>query len=154
MRDTYVDLEYEKNLNEPNSKSSEECDFILKTEYPDFLKTTFFEVKKEDVRFYVKKNTKRPQISSEFLSHLQQVWGYKEYAENPINQIELKNKLNYETFNFDYFLLAGRMEEKEEMKDVFNKQLDRMFEYIKVIAYEELENININYLEKFKRLTE
>jgi hypothetical protein len=152
LRDTYVDLEYELNLNEINANTSEECDFILKTEYPDFLKTTFFEVKKEDVTFYVKKNTKRPQFSSDFLSNLKQVWGYKEYVENPLHQIELKKKLNYETSNFDYVLLAGRIEEKEEMKHLFEKEIQRMFEDIKVITYEELENININYLEKFNRL--
>ncbi|MEO8852329.1 MAG: hypothetical protein ABI359_01025, partial [Ginsengibacter sp.] len=61
LRDTYVDMKYELNLNEIKSKVSEECDFILQTEYPNFLNTTFFEVKKEDVTFYVKKNTKRPQ---------------------------------------------------------------------------------------------
>lgn len=153
LRDTYVDLEYELNLNEIKANTSEECDFILKTEYPDFLKTTFFEVKKEDVTFYVKKNTKRPQFSSDFLSNLQQVWGYKEYAENPLHQIELKKKLKYETNNFDYVLLAGRIEEKKEMEYVFDKQVQRMFEDIKVITYEELENVNINYLEKFTRLT-
>lgn len=152
LRDTYSDMKYELNLNEIDTKNSEECDFILKTEYPEFLKTTFFEVKKEDVTFYVKKNTKRPQISSTFLSHLNQIWNYKEFTENPLNTVELKNKLEYDTKNFDFVLLAGRIEEKEEMKHLFEKQIGRMFEGIKVVTYEELENININYLEKFNRL--
>ncbi|WP_369765207.1 hypothetical protein [Flavobacterium sp. WC2429] len=152
LRDTYSDMKYELNLNEIDTKNSEECDFILKTEYPEFLKTTFFEVKKEDVTFYVKKNTKRPQISSAFLSHLNQIWNYKEFTENPSNTVELKNKLEYDTKNFDFVLLAGRIEEKEEMKHLFEKQIGRMFEGIKVVTYEELENININYLEKFNRL--
>ena len=152
LRDTYTDMEYELNLNELKAKTSEECDFILKTEYPDFLNTTFFEVKKEDVTFYVKKNTKRPQISSEFLSHLQQVWNYKEYTENPLNRVELKSKLEYDTRNFDFVLLAGRLEEKEEMKNVFESQMNRMFEGVKVITYEELENVNTNYWDKFNRL--
>lgn len=152
LRDTYSDMKYELNLNEIDTQNSEECDFILKTEYPEFLKTTFFEVKKEDVTFYVKKSTKRPQISSAFLSHLNQIWNYKEFTENPLNTVELKNKLEYDTKNFDFVLLAGRIEEKEEMKHLFEKQIDRMFEGIKVVTYEELENININYLEKFNRL--
>ena len=152
LRDTYSDMEYELTLSKLDAKNREQCDFILKTQYPDFLNTTFFEVKKEDVRFYVKKNTKRPQISSEFLSHLQQVWGYKEFANNPLNKVELSNKLEYETSNFDFVLLAGRQEEKEEMKDIFAGQINRMFEGIKVITYDELEEVNINYLDKFNRL--
>ncbi len=131
LRDTYSDMKYELNLKELNTKNSEECDFILKTEYPEFLKTTFFEVKKEDVTFYVKKNTKRPQISSAFLSHLDQIWNYKEFTENPSNSVELKNKLEYDTKNFDFVLLAGRTEEKEEMKHHFENQVGRMFEGMK-----------------------
>lgn len=152
LRDAYTDLNYEKNLYEINAKNSEECDFILKTEYPEFLKTTFFEVKKEDVQFYVKKHTKRPQISSDFLSHLEQLWGYKKYTLNPLHKIELEHKLEYSTDNFDYVLLAGRLDEKEEMKEKFTEDINRMFNGIKVTTYEELEEININYLEKFNRL--
>ena len=152
LRDTYNDMEYELNLNELKARNSEECDFILKTEYPDFLKTTFFEVKKEDVTFYVKKHTKRPQISHDFFSNLQQIWGYKEYTENPLYNSELKTKLEYQTNNFDFVLLAGRLEEKEEMKYVFDSHLNRMFNGIKVITYEELEDVNSKYLEKFNRL--
>lgn len=152
LRDAYIDLDYEKNLYDLNAKTSEECDFILKTEFPDFQKTTFFEVKKEDVTFYVKKHTKRPQISSEFLSHLGQVWRYKEFSENPINHPEIKAKIGYKTDNFDYILLAGRYDEKLEMNEKFNKDLNRMFNDINVVTYEELEEININYLDKFNRL--
>lgn len=151
LRDTYSDMEYELNLNELKVRNSEECDFILKTEYPDFLKTTFFEVKKEDVTFYVKKDTKRPQISAPFFAHLQQIYGYKKYTENPNHKVELDTKL-YPTQNFDFVLLAGRLEEKEEMIDLFEPQVNRMFEGIKVITYEELENVNTNYLDKFNRL--
>ena len=152
LRDTYSDMKYELNLNELKSKDSEECDFILKTEYPDFLNTTFFEVKKEDVTFYVKKNSKRPQFSHDFFSHLKQVWGYKEFTKKPINKIELNSKLEYSTNNFDFILLAGRFEEKEEMRELFEPEIKRMFDGIKVITYDELEDVNINYLEKFNRL--
>lgn len=151
LRDTYSDMEYELNLNELKAKNSEECDFILKTDYPDFLKTTFFEVKKEDVTFYVKKDTKRPQISAPFFSHLQQIYGYKEYTKNPNHKVELETKL-YPTQKFDFVLLAGRLEEKEEMQDLFEPHVNRMFEGVKVITYEELEEVNTNYLDKFNRL--
>lgn len=153
LRDAYVDFEYEKNLYDLSKKNSEECDYILKTEFPEFLKTTFFEVKKEDVTFYVKKNTKRPQISSNFLSYLEQVYRYKEYSENKENELELAEKLGYSTINYDHVLLAGRKEEKLEMKEKFNKDINRMYSGIEVITYEELENININYYDKFNRLS-
>jgi hypothetical protein len=153
LRDVYYDLEYEKNLYDNNDTTSEECDFILKTEFPEFLKTTFFEVKKEDVTFYVKKHTKRPQFSSEFFSHLKQVWRYKEYAEDIINQPEIEGKIGYKTENFDYVLLAGRLDEKMEMKEMFDKEVGRMFNQISVLTYEELEEINIDYFDKFNRLS-
>lgn len=152
LRDAYVGLDYEKNLFDLNEKTNEECDYILKTEFPEFLKTTFFEVKKEDVTFYVKKKTKRPQLSSNYLSHLEQVWRYKEYAENTKNQPELEAKIGYKTENFDHILLAGRLEEKLEMKDKFSSDLNRMFNGIEVITYEELEELNIDYFDKFNRL--
>lgn len=152
LRDTYTDLHHEKNLFDFNEKTSEECDYILKTEFPDFLRTTFVEVKKEDVVFYVKKHTKRPQISSNFLSHLEQVWRYKEFTQETKNQPEIKNKIGYETNQFDYVLLAGRLEEKLEFKEKFDKDITRMFKDIEVITYEELEDININYLNRFNRL--
>ena len=152
LRDAYIDLEYEKNLYDLNSRTSEECDYILKTEFPEFLKTTFFEVKKEDVTFYVKKKTKRPQISSEFLSHLEQVWRYKDFTQNPTNFPDIKDNLGYETQNYDYILLAGRKEEKFEMKEKFDNDLNRMFNKLDVVTYEELEEINIDYYDKFNRL--
>lgn len=152
LRDTYTELQHEKNLFDLNEKTSEECDYILKTEFPDFLRTTFVEVKKEDVVFYVKRHTKRPQLSRNFFSHLEQVWRYKEFAQNTKNQPEIKDKIGYETNHFDFVLLAGRFEEKLEFKEKLDKDLTRMFLDIEVITYEELEDININYLERFNRL--
>ncbi|WP_299155899.1 Shedu anti-phage system protein SduA domain-containing protein [uncultured Christiangramia sp.] len=152
LREAFIDLEYEKNLYDLNGKTNEECDYILKTEFPDFLKTTFFEVKKEDVTFYVKKKTKRPQISSNYLSHLEQVWRYKQYSENNKNEEEIKSQIGYKTKNFEHILLAGRKEEKLEMNSKFSSDLDRMFKGISVITYEELEELNIEYYDKFNRL--
>lgn len=152
LRDVYNDMQYETNLYEINAKNSEECDFILKTEYPEFLKTTFFEVKKEDVKLFVKKNTKRPRFSADFIDHLDQIYGYKEFSESPINEVELSDKLGYSTKNYDYILLAGRVEEKEEMKEHFDKKLSQMYNGITVYTYEELEEINSDYLDKFNRL--
>lgn len=152
LRDVYNDMQYETNLYEINAKNSEECDFILKTEYPDFLKTTFFEVKKEDVKLFVKKNTKRPRFSADFIDHLDQLYGYKEFSENPVNEVELSSKIGYSTHNYDYVLLAGRLEEKEEMKEHFDNKISRMYNGVTVYTYEELEEINSDYLDKFNRL--
>lgn len=152
LRDVYNEMQYETNLYEINAKNSEECDFILKTEYPEFLRTTFFEVKKEDVKLFVKKNAKRPRFSADFINHLDQIYGYKEFTENPVNEIEIFNKIGYSTSNYDYVLLAGRLEEKEEIKEDFDKKLNRMYNGITVYTYEELEEINSGYLDKFNRL--
>ena len=152
LRDVHNHMQYETNLNEVNAKNSEECDFILKKEYPEYLKTTFFGVKKEDVKLFVKKDTKRPKFSAEMLDHLGQIYGYKEYAENPINKMEIAGKIGYSTDNFDYILLDGRLEEKEEVNEYFNKRLTQMFNGITVYTYEELEEINVAYLDKFNRL--
>lgn len=153
LRDAYIDFEYEKNLYDLNKKTNEECDYILKTEFPEFLKTTFFEVKKEDVTFYVKKNTKRPQLSSNYLSHLEQVWRYKEYSGNEENMPEIESKLGYRTEKFQHILLAGRKEEKLEMKEKFSRDLNRMYNGIEVVTYEELEELNVDYFDKFNRLS-
>lgn len=151
LRDAYSDLEHELKLRELNIKQSQICDYILKTEFPDFLSTTFFEVKKEDVKFYINKHKKRPIPSGPFRSHLYQVEGYKEYAENPVHHKELTSKLKYNTNKFNFILLAGRYEEKEEMSYYFEKDLKK-FEGVDVLTYEELELININYLNKYNRL--
>ncbi|CAG2532796.1 protein of unknown function (DUF4263) [Maribacter dokdonensis] len=153
LRDAFIDFEYEKNLYDLNEKTNEECDYILKTEFPEFLKTTFFEVKKEDVTFYVKKKTKRPQLSSNYLAHLEQVWRYREYSGKKENEPEIASKLGYRTENFDHILLAGRKEEKLEMKEKFSSDLNRMYNGIEVVTYEELEELNVDYFDKFNRLS-
>ncbi len=153
LRDSYSEMKYEMNLKEKKSRKSEECDFILKTELPDFLDTTFFEVKKEDVVFYTGKKSKRPQFTMDFFAHLNQVWGYRQFAKSTVNKDELSLKLNYSTQNFSFVLLAGRLEEKEEMKELFEPEINRMFRGIKVLTFEELEKLNVNRLEKFNRLS-
>lgn len=152
LRDVYADLLYEKNLYVTNSKESEECDYILRTEYPDHLNTTFFEVKREDVKFFVNKNRKRPSFNKKFMDNLDQIWQYKKFAQNPFNANEIKDKIGYATNNFNFVMVAGRLEEKEEMKEIFEEKMKDHYKEIIVQTFEELSQINVNYFDKFKRL--
>lgn len=152
LRDAYVGLEYEANLYEQDGIKSEECDFILKTDFPGYLNTTFFEVKKEDVKFFSNKKRKRPSLNRKFEDHLDQIWQYKRYVENETNQPEITDKIGYGTKRFDYVLLAGRNDEKEEFTELFNQKLSDHFSGIKVMTFEDLEDTNVNYLDKFSRM--
>ncbi len=152
MRDVYSNYLYEEKLMEANSTNSQICDFILQTNLPDYQKTTFFEVKKEDVQLMVKKNKKRPQFSSDMNSHLYQISDYQNYAESLENTEELAYKLGYATKNFSYQLLAGRLDEKEEVKEVFGNMLKKHFSGIEVSTFEDFENLTNSYINKFSRL--
>ena len=128
-------------MHEVDSKESEECDFILKTEYPEHLKTVFFEVKREDVKFFVNKKRKRPSLNKKFIENLDQIWGYKKFSKNPKNATELFNKIGYATDNYEYVLLAGRLEEKEEMEELFQQKLTDHYSEIIVQTFDELARV-------------
>jgi hypothetical protein len=152
LRDTFVDIQYETNLYEANGVLSEECDFILKTDFPEYLNTTFFEVKKEDVKFFSNVNRKRPSLNRKFQDHLDQIWQYKKFSQNESNYNEIEYKLGYRTNHFDYVLLAGRDEEKAEFQELFQEKMKDHYDGITVMTFEELEDTNVNYLNKFSRL--
>ncbi|SHN35195.1 Shedu anti-phage system protein SduA domain-containing protein [Mucilaginibacter sp. OK098] len=151
-RDVYSSHLYEQPLYQIKSSESQICDFILQPNMPNYQDTTFFEVKKEDVQLMVKKTKKRPQFSSDMHSHLYQISDYQSYSQSPGNLKELSKKLGYKTRHFSYQLLAGRSEEKEEIKDVFSEHLEKHFSGIEVLTFEEFEELNHTYISKFSRL--
>lgn len=151
-RDVYSKHLYETPLWQLNSTESQICDFILQPKLPDYQDTTFFEVKKEDVQMMVKKNKKRPQPSHQMHSHLYQISDYQSYSQAEENANELSDKLGYKTRNFSYQLLAGRLEEKEEVKEVFEEMISKHFSGIEVLTFEDFENIVGTYINKFSRL--
>jgi|GEM_PF-6821662 len=151
-RDVFNNHLYETPLSQVNSTESQICDFILRPNLPEYQHTTFFEVKKEDVQMMVKKNVKRPQFSSPMHSHLYQIADYQSYSQSSENQAELKSKLGYHTNKFEYQLLVGRLEEKEEVKEVFEGMLKKHFSGIQVLTFEDFEELNNMYLKKFCRL--
>lgn len=151
-RDSYSDHLYEVPLMEKNGVNSQICDFILRPSLPSYQDTTFFEVKKEDVQLMVKKNKKRPQPSHEMHAHLYQLSDYQSYSANVENAQELSIKLGYITNNFTYQLLAGRLEEKEEVNEVFNSILAKNFSGIEVFTFEEFEQLGQKYIDKLSRL--
>jgi hypothetical protein len=151
-RDVYNGFHYEKNLNENEKGKSQECDFILTTDFPDQLSTTFLEVKREDKQYYVNKKSKSPQFSYDFIKDLKQVWRYKRYVEDPQYFEELSQKITYPTKKFDYTLLAGSKEEKEEMQELFQLDMKDHFPGIEVKSFEEFGDVYANYVNKFQRL--
>src|SRR3546814_17073770 len=64
-RDSYADHKYELSLKEKQDNCRQNCDFILMPDLPSHQNTTFFEVKKENVKMMVKMNKKRPRLISE-----------------------------------------------------------------------------------------
>jgi hypothetical protein len=152
LRDVYPDYLYEKNLRESKGRESQECDFILTTEFPEQLNTTFLEVKREDKQYYVRKHSKSPQYGADFQADLKQVWRYYKYTVNPMYEQELAHQVGYTTNRFDFLLLAGRKEEKEEMQAVFEEDLHDHFPGIQVHSFEEFGETYASYIHKFGRL--
>ena len=152
LRDVYTNYLYERNLRENGGRKSQECDFILTTEFPGQLSTTFLEVKREDKQYYVRKHSKSPQYGADFQADLKQVWRYYKYTVNPKYKEELAHQVGYTTNRFDFLLLAGRKEEKEEMQEVFEEDLRDHFAGIQVRSFEEFGETYANYIDKFSRL--
>lgn len=151
-RDVYTGFHYEKNLNENKKGRSQECDFILTTEFPEQLNTTFLEVKREDKQYYVNKKSKSPQFSADFTKDLKQVWRYKRYTEDPVYFDERAKKITYPTNRLDFTLLAGTKDEKEEMQEFFHVDMKDHYPGIQVSSFEEFGGLYENYITKFERL--
>jgi len=150
-RDVYDRYSYELNLSEGMGRESQECDFILKTDFEGLLNTTFLEVKREDKRYYTKRKGKRPQYTRKFQADLNQAWDYYKYTINPTYQRELAEKI-YATRKFNFVLLAGRREEKEEMQEVFDTDLNDHYPGIQVQSFEDFAEVYENYMAKVNRL--
>ncbi len=153
LRDIFEDFLYEHNLFDNSGQESEECDFILRTAFPERLRTTFFEVKREDKKYYTRTKHKRPQFRADFTSDLLQLWQYKKFAEDPKNTFELVRKIGYQTRHFDYVLLAGREEERLQMASRMDEQLSDHYPGIEVRSFESHSNDYLKYIAKFDRLS-
>lgn len=150
-RGVFSSTAYELQLKEGNNER-QICDYLLKTDIPEYVGTTFFEVKKEDVQLLAYKNRKHPKLSEDISKHLDQLDDYQLYTEKKEYAQELKAKIGYETANYRFQLLAGRLEEKEEFIDVFNSKLSRRYNGIEVFTFEEFEHLNYRYFEKISKL--
>jgi len=150
-RDVFRGFLYETPLKEKKNET-QICDFILQPDLPGFQDTTFFEVKKEDVQLFADKTRKRPRLSFEMNKHLYQISDYQDYSQDAENVTELNAKLGYQTTNFSYQLLVGRLEEKEEVLEEFEHRLKKHYPGIEVLTYEDFEALNSSYLDKFTRL--
>src|SRR3546814_19549930 len=90
---------------------------------PSHQNTTFFEVKKENVKMMVKMNKKRPRFSSEMHDHLYQISDYRKYTTKPENAEELVVKLGYLHERNSLQLLVRRLDEQLEAKHLFREKL-------------------------------
>src|SRR3546814_1594401 len=124
-RDSYADHKYELSLKEKQDNCRQNCDFILMPDLPSHQNTTFFEVKKENVKMMVKMNKKRPRFSSEMHDHLYQISNYRKYTTKPENAAELVVKMGYLPERNSFKLIVGRLDEKLEAKDIFRENLEK-----------------------------
>lgn len=152
-RDAYADYLYETPMRYSGRKGWETCDFILKPDNPKFHPTTMFEVKLDTVKLFAGKKTKRARPSSELHEYLYQLAGYQRFTQSSSNNEEMTRKLGYDTSNYNYQLLVGRLEEKEEIREQLEEILGAHFPGIEVTTFEEYEDINHNYVNKFGRLS-
>lgn len=151
-RDAYDGFLHEKQLRQSDKHRKQICDFIRTTQFPKELATNFLEVKREDHRYYSNKKSKRPQFTANFYRSLNQLWDYMRYALNPANEQELCNALRYVTKNFDFTLLAGSKEEKEEMQESFSVDLMDHYPGIQVVSFQEFGESYESYLNKDERV--
>lgn len=151
LRGNFIDFVHEKGLKQQN-RQSKRCDFLLKTDFPEFLPTTFLEVKKKDVNYIIGKKRKDRYLSADMHKYLGQLWLYKKYAEDPRYGKSINNVLGYNTNKYQYNLLAGRIEEKEEFLDILNERLADHYPGLNVLAYEDLGIKAEGYLERFNRI--
>src|SRR3546814_16959167 len=119
---------------------------------PSHQNTTFFEVKKENVKMMVKMNKKRPRFSSEMHDHLYQISDYRKYTTKPENAAELAVKMGYLPERNSFQLLVGRLDEKLEAKDIFREKLGDNFHGIEVVTNENMESLTIENINKLDRI--
>jgi hypothetical protein len=155
QRDVYQKYWYEPKLkyeDEYQDNDYIEPDFALK---PSFTKNTdlsILEIKLPQDRF-ITKTKFHPRPYSSFISHLFQVNDYKEYLENEDHKTEINRVMGFNPKRFDYNLLIGRKEHKEEVTDTLNKRMNQMnMNYINLITYDELMEYQVRFMERLKLL--
>ena len=136
--ENFKDFVYEPHLYIGNTMKYNEPDFINVPFLYSLRNPEIFEVKRHTQRFFWKH---REKMLSKARKSFEQVKRYKEYfqSKNKSNSLNIEKYLHKLYAQYEYSLLMGTSEEKEEKEDLLN-ELKNEFEFndIKLFTYDDL----------------
>ncbi len=147
------DFIYERHLYYNGSRKYIEADFINYA-YPFYLDNPeIFEVKRPEKKI-IRKNNKG--FYSHFNSYLDQVSKYYTYLTDPINIVEIEDKLDTDRLKinykrFDYTMLFSRSEHADECIEQIGNKIDSLPFKMKMLTYDELINRFERFYERIKK---
>lgn len=133
-----TEMLYEKHFYKNGTRNYDEPDFVNKPYDYALRFPEIFEIKRQSQKLITKNNER---FYSKTKKNFEQVTRYKAYFEsdNPNNQEYIKKYLGKTYSSYEYTLLMGSMNEKEENQDLIEKlKSDLNFEDINLLTYEEL----------------
>lgn len=133
-----LEMIYEKHFYKNGTRSYDEPDFVNKPYSYALRSPEVFEVKRQSQKFLTHKTDR---FLSKTKKSFEQVIRYKEYfeSENPLHQNYVKQHLGEIFSSYEYTLLMGSKNEKEEQRYLIEKlQSDFDFQEFNLITYEEL----------------
>jgi hypothetical protein len=151
LRESYSNYYYEEQLYYPNTLKYIEPDFILKPKsYIIGSKTEIFEVKLP-FEGIIKKRKQHQNPYTSFWDYLGQVKDYQDYFKMKEVQAEIIKKLGYLPHNYNYVLLVGGKDHKEENLEILKLRSRQFhFEDINILTYEELLEYQIRFIQREK----
>lgn len=151
LRESYSNYYYEKQLYYPNTKEYIEPDFILNPKKCSFgTRTEIFEVKLP-FEGIIKRKKQHQNPYSSFWDYLGQVKDYQEYFKMEEVQGEIIKKLGYLPKDYNFILLIGNKENKDENVEILNRRAKQFnFEDINILTYEELIEYQIRFINREK----
>ncbi len=129
---------YEKHFYKNGTRSYDEPDFVNKPYNYALRSPEIFEIKRQSQKLLTHKTDR---FLSKTKKSFEQVMRYKKYfeSENPLHQKYIKQHLGDIYSSYEYTLLMGSKNEKEENEYLIDKlQCDFDFQEINLINYEEL----------------
>lgn len=133
-----AEMIYEKHFYKNGTRSYEEPDFVNKPYNYALRFPEIFEIKRQSQKLFTRDNDR---FLSKTKKSFEQVKRYKEYFEsdNPLHQQYIKQHLGQIYSSYEYTLLMGSKNEKEDYEDLIEKlKQDFDFQDINLVTYEEL----------------
>lgn len=137
----YYDFIYEQHFYHNQSKSYEEVDLINLAKQYSVKKHELFEVKLPNQRFLYKDGSKVLKIAQKYINQV----GVKYYNffSASRNFEEIKNKFQQHNVkidhqSFQYSLLMGNDEDKEQNSSVIKEYFAKMVSHVKLLTYDDL----------------